>query len=317
MMSARESPEGFNPKNRWGYVTLDWQAGWKNWLKANPLDSTCEATSAANCAALKASGKVKRCGIYHNMELALEWIESERAVMNDKHVAKGWFLTYKNGTVFNTPRTEGMFAGNPWPNQTMRQWIIDWRNPEAAEYFVSAILNSTFLHGVDATFTDDLPGVPAEHPEVQPATGLSNSSLAQLQVATQMNEEFLATSLAVAGKFCWDCVGGEDGPEGSSYGFEQAPPPNNTAGCVAWFEKYCPSEMQGRGMFLDWSTDPSSWRTRAREQTLASFLVVRGPYAFIGSRGLRDNQWHPLFGTDVGEPLGLCYEEPGKSVKPG
>ena len=60
MMSARESPEGFNPKNRWGYVTLDWQAGWKNWLKANPLDSTCEATSAANCAALKASGTLQR-----------------------------------------------------------------------------------------------------------------------------------------------------------------------------------------------------------------------------------------------------------------
>ena len=64
---------------------------------------------------------------------------------------------------------------------------------------------------MDATFTDDLPGVPAEHPEVQPATHLSNASLAALQRATQESEMSLASALAISGKFCWDCIGGEDG----------------------------------------------------------------------------------------------------------
>jgi hypothetical protein len=45
---------------------------------------------------------------------------------------------------------------------------------------------------------------------------------------------------------------------------------------------------------------------------------VRSPYAFIGGRGLRDSQpgdWHPLFGLDVGHPLGLCAETaPGSQV---
>ena len=32
MMASAESPDGFHPTHRWGYVTLDWQAGVNNWL---------------------------------------------------------------------------------------------------------------------------------------------------------------------------------------------------------------------------------------------------------------------------------------------
>ena len=308
MMAAAESDGGFKPVHKWGYVTLDWQAGMLSWLQrppgstapTDPAKTTCEATSAANCAALKAAGAVKRCGIYHNMELALQWLESNRAVMDDAHIKAGWFLTHPNGTVLNTPRTYPHNTTSP----LLSQYFIDWRNADAAAYFVGAIVNSTFLDGVDATFTDDLPGFPQEaDPSVVPASGLSNHSLAELQFATQESEGFVATTLAIEGKFCWDCVGGEDGPEGSSYGFEQVPPPNNTAGCDAWFRHYCAPEMQGRGMFMDFPAN----NPRA-SQALGAFLVTRGPYAFIGGRGLRDDTWHPIFATDVGEPLGLCYE---------
>ena len=75
IMAAAESLSGFKPVHKWGYVTLDWQVGMLNWLQrppqstapTDPAKTTCEATSAANCAALKAAGAVKRCGIYHNM----------------------------------------------------------------------------------------------------------------------------------------------------------------------------------------------------------------------------------------------------------
>ena len=49
---------------------------------------------------------------------------------------------------------------------------------------------------------------------------------------------------------------------------------------------------------------------RYHEQALAAFLVTRPPFAFIGSRELRDASWDPLFALDVGEPLGLCAEGP-------
>ena len=307
LMASRGSAEEFNPVHRWGYVTLDWQAGWKRWVKRDPRKATCEATSSDNCVRLKQAGKVKRCGIYHNMQLALEWLESERVVMDDAHVKQGWFLTYPNGTVFDqkqhVPTPEAAWQSTI----NMSQWVIDWRNADAADYFVGAILNSTFLPGVDATFTDDLPGVGSEDKAMIPATRLTNTSVAAIRRATQQAEMSLASALAISGKFCWDCVGGEDGPAGTSYSMNQQPPPNTTAGCTAWFRHYCKPEMQGHGMFLGWSpTQP------APTEAMAAFLIARGPYAFVGGRGLRDSaptdNWHPLFGLDVGEPLELCQE---------
>ena len=50
-----------------------------------------------------------KCFIYHNMELALEWLESQRAVMYDPEYA-GFFLQYTDGEghgtgkVYNEPR---------------------------------------------------------------------------------------------------------------------------------------------------------------------------------------------------------------------
>jgi hypothetical protein len=38
---------------------------------------------------MKAAGKVGRCFVYHNFELALEWLESQRAVMRDPASERG------------------------------------------------------------------------------------------------------------------------------------------------------------------------------------------------------------------------------------
>ena len=47
-----------------------------------------------------------------------------------------------------------------------------------------------------------------------------------------------------------------------------------------------------------------SARTFAAKDT---YLLGRR-YAFIGGRGLRDGNWSPLFGLNVGHPLALCAE---------
>ena len=57
-------------------------------------------------------------------------------------------------------------------------------------------------------------------------------------------------------------------------------------------------------MFMDWAC-PTNPRA---QQAMAAFLITRGPYAFIGSRNLRDDLWDPLFALDVGQPTGLCTE---------
>ena len=191
------------------------------------------------------------------MELALEWIESNRKVMDQAHVDAGWFLRFPNGTVFDDVRQPpGGAPDQPMP--WLSQWFIDWRHQDAAAYFVGAIVNATFLPGVDGTFTDDSQGVPTEHPTLAAALNVTNASLYTLQFATQQAGNYLATSLAAAGKTCFDCVGGQVSWTGSSFGHNQRPPPRAPAQCSAWMRNYCAPGMQGRGMFMDWDVRPSA-----------------------------------------------------------
>ena len=288
---AGVSDSGFTPApgHHWGMVSLDWQVGEGAWLKPNRSESTCEAVSAANCQVLKSSGAVKRCGIYHNVELALEWIESSRAVMYDAAKAD-WFLQYtdgrgnKNGTIYDEPRSEGS------------QFFIDYRNADAAAYFVASIVNATVRLGADLTFTDDRDGIPVEHPGLPATLNLSSADVAAVQFATQSAGQWLATSLAAAGKTCWDCLDG--------YNLGVRPVPGAT--CAPTMRGLCAPATQGRSMFMGYS-GPA--RAGPLNQSLAAFLVTRPPIAFFGSRW-QDDQWNSLFNLDVGEPAGLCAEGP-------
>ena len=280
----------FWPAHRWGFASLDWTVGRGTWLNATDRNaSTCEATSAANCRALKAAGLVHRCGIYHNVELALQWLESNRAVMYDDDKAD-WFLQYtrsdgtKNGTIYNEPRAEG------------DQFFIDWRNMDAAAYFVGAIVNATLQDGVDATFTDDREGIPNEHPHLPAELGLSPAAVAQVQFATQAAGQYLATALAANGRTCWDCLSGEN------LGVRPT-----QATCAGVMRALCAPGMQGRTMFMN-----VGGAFADANQSIAAFLITRPPIALVGDRFPTDASWSPLFALDVGEPAGgaLCVEAP-------
>jgi hypothetical protein len=274
-------------------LSLDWSVGQGTWLHPGNLSaSTCEASSAANCAALKRSGAVKRCGIYHNVELALQWVESSRAVMYDP-TKSNWFLQYtdgagqKNGTIYNEPRAQG------------DQYFIDWRVPEAAAYFVGAIVDRLVELDVDLTFTDDRDGCCVEHNTAAAAMNLTAAEVAGLQFATQAGGQWLATSLAAAGKTCWDCLAGD------TLGVRPVAGPT----CAPTMRALCSPGMQGRSMFMGFSGNGGS--SSSLNQTVAAFLVTRPPVAFLGSRW-QDSQWSPLFNLNVGTPLGLCTEgQPG------
>ena len=317
-MMARTSNtdrDGFVPAHRWGLISLDNRVGIETWAADGPSHASLEATSAANCRLMKQRGLVARCSIYHNLELALEWLESERRVMDRAHVERGWFLRYPNRSVYLHNTTLG--------GLNFSQRYIDWRNTDAAAYFVSAIVNATSQPGVDCTFTDDREGVPDEHPELRPELHVSEAEMAALQFATQTAGQYLATSLAAAGKTCWDCIGGTQGernqqPPGcvDSAGHGSGPCPGCTGGvldcsaargaaCTRDMRAFSAPAMQGRGMFMAW--DPSA--VADHNQTLAAFLVTRPPVAFLGGR-LHDADWSPLFSLDVGVPLGLCDEGP-------
>jgi hypothetical protein len=72
------APFAPNASQPWGLVSLDWNVGSSVWNASGPHVATVEATSRANCRALRAVHPDLRCFIYHNMELALEALESQR-----------------------------------------------------------------------------------------------------------------------------------------------------------------------------------------------------------------------------------------------
>ena len=272
--------------HHWGLVSLDWAVGRGTWLNpAAPNASTCEATSIANCRALKASGAVARCSIYHNVELALQWLESNRAVMYDPEKAD-WFLQFtngaglKNGTIFNQRRAEG------------DQYFIDYRNPAAAAYFARAIVTLLVENDVDATFTDDRDGIPVEHPQLPALLRLSPAEVADIQFATQAFGQYLAVALAANGKTCWDCLAG----------LNLGPRPTRQ-NCAPLMRELCAPAAQGRSMFMGFSGGPDL------NQTIAAFLITRPPVALLGSRW-QDASWSPLFELDAGLPQALCEESP-------
>ena len=77
------------------------------------------------------------------MELALEWLESQRLVMNDPSLAH-YFLQYNystggNGHIFNAERAEG------------NQYFWDYTHIDAAQYYISSVVASLADNATDGT----------------------------------------------------------------------------------------------------------------------------------------------------------------------
>ena len=300
------SSSWFIPSHPWGLISLDWSVNRATWYANHSIfNTTCEATSIENCRRLKAAGLAHRCFIYHNQELALLWLESQREVMLDPAKAD-WFLQYEwdnvthrgNGTIYNEARAEGY------------QYFWNHLNREAADYFVSSIDAVLDDDSVDGTFTDDVDGLPAEHPLAQARIGMTDDGLAALRFATQTTSQLLIDTLAAHGKYNWQAFGSRDtsatGPGAASRGapFGLGPPTPST--CAAWMRNNCAAAIQDQPMLMKMDNTPSN-----ANQTLAAFLIVRPPHGYLGwSWESGDEKWNDLFYLQTGEPQGLCAEAP-------
>jgi hypothetical protein len=153
------SPSYFMPNHSWGLISLDWTVADSIWYQGDTQNTSCEATSITGCKMLKEAGLATRCFIYHNSELALQWLESQRVVMQDPSY-QDFFLRYtdgkgnKIGEIYNEPIKYG------------NQYFWDYTNSSAAQYYITSILSTLTDPAVDGTFTDDVSGVPQEHPLV-------------------------------------------------------------------------------------------------------------------------------------------------------
>lgn len=82
--------------------------------------------------------------------------------------------------------------------------------------------------------------------------------------------------------------------------------------CTRYLRAFCVPAFQTQGILL-----PFSYIADATT-SIASFLLARGPIAYLGFGWPSDNSyWQPEFGWDVGVPLGPCVESPpGRFTRP-
>eukprot|EP00759_Apiculatamorpha_spiralis_P014286 PhF_6_TR21008/c0_g1_i1/m.30177 len=194
----------FIPTHPWGLISLDWSVANTIWYKGNVSNTTCEATSTYNCQLLKQKGLAKRCFIYHNMELGLQWLESQRAIMYNPANAGLFLHTQGNPRmpIYNEPINFG------------DQYFWDFRNLAAVKAYVTSVVSAVRDPAVDGTFTDDVTGVPGEHPLVPNRTNLSPKDLSDLQWGTSVASSAVIEALATIGKGVYQAFGGgdNDGP---------------------------------------------------------------------------------------------------------
>ena len=170
-----------------------------------------------------------------------------------------FFLRYtdgqgnKIGKIYNEPINFG------------DQFFWDYTNNTAAQYFIQATLDSMGPE-VDGTFTDDVDGIPEEHPAVQGAINMTDAQLAELQYSTMATNQLLIEALVQNGKYNWQAFGSEDGVNGGP----------TKGDCASWMRQMCDPVMQGRTMLMQMDSSDAN-----RNQTVAGFLVSRPPYAYM------------------------------------
>ncbi len=208
-----------------------------------------------------------------------QWLESQRAVMYDPTKAN-YFLQYPNGTIYNEARSEG------------DQYFWNFSNPDAAAYYVSSVVSTLSDPAVSGTFTDDVTGLPAEHPEAPARLNMSSAAVAALQQATQATSAQLIAALVAAGKYNWQAWGAQDGVGGGV----------NKGNCAAFMNARCNSAYQQTSVTQSFDSGNAA-------QSVAGFLITRPPIAYIGfgwESDMRD--WNPIFLSQVGEPSAICYQ---------
>jgi hypothetical protein len=295
----------FMPEHTWGLVSLDWSVARETWFTGNATNSTCEATLRANCGLLKAAGKATRCFGYHNSELALEWLESNRALMRDPANAN-LFLQYLPGNPSGAPAGTVYHVPNPYGDQVFFNHSNIATQLAVIESLVAVVTAGPEL---DGAFTDDVDGLPAEHPDVPAALGMSADAVATLRYATQSMGAALIAALTLAGRYTWQAFGSRDTsapgphPHAVARGFVGVTP----ASCAAFMRTYCAVEYQARPMLMH--MDVAGVATA--NATVAAFLITRPPYAYLGyAWESNDANFSSLFYLAVGEPTAFCAEGP-------
>lgn len=214
------------------------------------------------------------------------------------------------------------------------EYLFDHRNASLTTWLTEQYINGPKYGlgnvAVDGFYLDDdwAHNAPSEEAgSWKQETGLSSVDIAGIKAGWQKNMAACQQSIIDHGGWNWQLFGGGGGGHGGS--------PVSAPGkkqCAAFFRGACTTDslMQTNAMFFSMSVNGKSkahtpWTLDHEDLDLATFLLARGPFAWLGygwsgcgcgwsMDGKMTCGGYPrpeTFDADYGEPAGLCTEAGG------
>ena len=282
----------------YGLIVLDWTNAQLLWYNSyNPLLSTSEGTNYEILHAIQALFPGVRVFMYQNIYSALMIKESNRKLMLDPAMS-GYFVQYQNdpdGT------DTGEFDETDYNGLTEYTW--DYRNASAKTAFVQMTLDCLVDNNIDGVYTDSF----MNRPNAPAGVNLTTSDLNDIEYCMGLATQASIDTLAQDEKYNLIAFGYSlnVGPgiiqgatkTGLSYPYQYQVEDN----CFSFMEERC-AEM---------STTTMLFNSSIANQSVAAFLITRGPNSYLGYPWENFNyfpKWDPIFLLDVGEPTGDCVE---------
>mmetsp|Transcript_894 Transcript_894/g.2044 ORF Transcript_894/g.2044 Transcript_894/m.2044 type:complete len:441 (-) Transcript_894:36-1358(-) len=342
----------------WGIVDFDWSNAKgtgtvDGWAKHKPMDD--EELLMEQVKMTTAATPGTTVWVYRNTVYGYPWYTAVRQILEDPEY-EAWFLKFKpRGPWFsskcdnnyNPPlcsdyyHSQEQSPGYPhgdgdcvapacdcgkvpcgfyvWNHsstavvkgQTFQDWFIH-------SYMLNSVGSSALVSGF---FWDDVWNPECNiHDQVRDTCedmGLTKTDLEQLTASYLANMAALRNATIAAGKFAWQMLW--TGGVADNIGSTGPRPIVQKNGCAKTLRELCTpdSPAQTRAMMYGFNTgDPAS--LPELKQDLANFLLVRGPYAWLGHgwKGCSRNYFFPPeLNEDYGEPHGLCTETaPGSEI---
>jgi hypothetical protein len=201
--------------------------------------------------------------------------------------------------------------------QSFRDWFIDdyVLNKVGMSPLVSGFFWDDFWPLPNKPFPDSRGGAPGG--TIPEDTGLTNETWGQITDAYNANMEALRVKTLAAGKFAWQLMwtGGLD----TSVGNTEPKAIVQQANCAAMLRTQCTATAapQTRAMMYGLQTNRTSRQPSDLtdlHQDLANFLLIRGPFAWLGHGWHGCSKDYPFpeeFNEDYGEPVNsgeVCKE---------
>ena len=207
-------------------------------------------------------------------------------------------------------------------NASLRQWLVDEHvmgaqglgSPEIDGLFIDDFWCSNIINGSHSC-TDPVQGASEIDAHQQADMGLSDQDIADITKGWLTTFTAVQATILAAGKYTWSLMLNQQNANAEPIFVEPTQ-------CAAFLKSACTPSSQLLSTPFLFAIHPgnSSHVMPYLVQDVAIFLLVRGPYAWIGW-GEWGMTWPPgialpeiLISPDPGYPKGPCYQQPGSQV---